>query len=507
MSSEKDKGAPEEPSGEGSSKQNISGTCDWQLGKHDIKSRGQHLLETGLWADCHFLLGVPPNQEVIAGHKLILAMASPVFEAMFFGGLAEKADPIAICDVQPESFRALLEYIYTDTIRVNTVDKACGLVYAAKKYMLPYVVEQCTKFLWSDLQPSNVCRAYEFARLFEENQLMMTCLEMICTRTMEVIEDPSFEEVEMSTILTILDQEFLSVDSELSLYYALSRYSEKHAGQEGSASRAADIRQAVQKIRFLTLTPQQFAEGPGRSTLLSQNEAFVILMNISSPTNCGCPMPEGFSTSRTSRIQNVVVESPSPQNIEESPARILPASSPLVDEMHDVRNLMDTQRFYCIRSIRQQTDYLNTSVLDCSVTFSVNRCICITGVQVPTQVLGESNMQRYHDGSLPERYSELLYAHLLDSRGSRLTYTHCTSKVRFDCMLEISFDRPVFIQRYKRYKIGIVFNKVGWYPMAECLPTKVCQDVTFSFGVGMPNESVRDGLIRAIVFAFTREGI
>ncbi|GAB0091111.1 uncharacterized protein DMENIID0001_059190 [Sergentomyia squamirostris] len=505
MSGKKEK-TIEETVGEGSSKQKDS--LDWQVTRHEMKARGQYLLENGQWADCHFMLGSPPHQEVVAGHKLILAMASPVFEAMFYGGLAEKNDPIQICDVQPEAFKALLEYIYTDNIKINTVDKACELCYAAKKYMLPFVVEQCTRFLWADLQPNNVCRAYEFARLFEEQQLMLTCMEMICTRTLDVINDPSFEEVEMSTIHTILDQEYLSVDSELSLYYAVNRYHEKHC-QGGSSTPSAsgqvkNVREAVRKIRFLTLTPQQFAEGPGRSTLLTKDEAFAILMNISSP-NSVLPMPEGFCINRSVRVQNVVVESPSP---DDPPARILPRNSPLVDEMHDVRNMMDTQRFYCVRSIRQQTDYLNTSVLDCSVTFSVNRCICITGVQVPTQVLGESNMQRFHgDGSLPERYSELLYAHLLDSRGSRLTYTHCTSKVRFDCMLEISFDRPVFIQRYKRYKIGIVFNKMGWYPMAELLPTKVCQDVVFTFGVGMPNESVRDGLIRAIVFAFTREGI
>jgi hypothetical protein len=42
-------------------------------------------------------------------HKLFLAMSSPVFEAMFFGGMAEKGDPIPILDVQPEAFKALLE--------------------------------------------------------------------------------------------------------------------------------------------------------------------------------------------------------------------------------------------------------------------------------------------------------------------------------------------------------------------------------------------------------------
>ena len=37
-------------------------------------------------------------------------MASPVFEAMFFGGLAEKEnDVIKILDVQPDAFGVMLE--------------------------------------------------------------------------------------------------------------------------------------------------------------------------------------------------------------------------------------------------------------------------------------------------------------------------------------------------------------------------------------------------------------
>lgn len=115
-------------------------------------------------------------------------------------------------------------------------------------------------------------------------------------------------------------------------------------------------------------------------------------------------------------------------------------------------------------------------------------------------------MQRCNtDGNFPERYSELLYAHLLDSVGARLTYTHCTARVRFDSTLEISFDRPVYIQKNKMYKIGVVFNKVGWYPMCVSVPHMTCTDVFFKFGVGSLNESVRDGLIRAIVFTFPRE--
>lgn len=47
-------------------------------------------------------------------------------------------------------------------------------------------------------------------------------------------------------------------------------------------------------------------------------------------------------------------------------------------------------KYYCLRTVVQQTDCLNTNVLDCSVTFSVDKNICVVGVQVPTQIAAVS---------------------------------------------------------------------------------------------------------------------
>lgn len=299
------------------------------------------------------------------------------------------------------------------------------------------------------------------------------------------------------------------------------------------------FRDAVKRIRFLTLSPKQFADNVPRTNLLSTTEAFAVLMNISSSdTN---PMPDGFSTSKKGRCptasslsgvggsNNTVAvaggffneavdnnafsldnpygfnNTPNPNNFQVRSRRSAhryrdhqqPASSR--DVMMEVT---ETRRFYCVRTIRQQIDYFNSSVSDCALTFTVDRNISITGIQVSTQVLGENSMQ---SGNLPERYSELLYAHLLDSFGTRLTYTHCTSNVRFDSLLEISFDHPVQIQRDRFYKIGVAFNKVGWYPMCTCVPTITCEGVCFDFRLDGPNgESVRDGLIRSIVFTHSQ---
>lgn len=43
-----------------------------------------------------------------------------------------------------------------------------------------------------------------------------------------MLVDPSFEELELTTLLIILDQEYLHISSELDLFMALTRYAEKH---------------------------------------------------------------------------------------------------------------------------------------------------------------------------------------------------------------------------------------------------------------------------------------
>ena len=256
-------------------------------------------------SDCKFIVGQAPNKEVLEGHKVFLAMSSPVFEAMFFGGMAEKKDPIPIRDVQPEAFKALLEYIYTDRVNLDSFELACELCYCAKKYMLPFLVNECIKFLWTRISPKKACRGYEFAKLFEESALMERCMYIMRSKTNEVISKSSWDDVEQGTILKILDQDELEITSEVHLFNAVEKWARAECKRnsldpDDSKSLKSVIGNALTKIRFLTLTPQEFAEGPGKSPLLTQEEAFSILMNISS-CNSGTPLPEGFSTNTERR--------------------------------------------------------------------------------------------------------------------------------------------------------------------------------------------------------------
>uniref|UniRef100_A0A183CA17 BTB domain-containing protein n=1 Tax=Globodera pallida TaxID=36090 RepID=A0A183CA17_GLOPA len=142
--------------------------------------RMKHLLDTGNEADVHFLVGGGDEKELLAAHKLILIAASDVFEAMFSfdarnakaaaagKGPSEETKPVEVPDVEVGAFKAMLSFIYADDLSGLNGGNAIAVLYAAKKYDLPGLVDSCLNFPIPEL--SNVFFAFAQTRfLGEEN--------------------------------------------------------------------------------------------------------------------------------------------------------------------------------------------------------------------------------------------------------------------------------------------------------------------------------------------------
>lgn len=224
--------------------------------------------------------------------------------------------------------------------------------------------------------------------------------------------------------MAILEQNSLNIDSELDLYQAVETWCKSECTrQQLDPSDQKNLRsvvgEALFKIRFLTLTPKEFAEGPGQSCLLTQEESFAILMNISSSVNT-VRMPKDFDTSKNTRNEPMINGEAGPLQRACSPRGV---------------------KSYCKRTVYSNFIVENMNILDSSMAFTVNKNICIVGIVVPTQLRNETSPE--------EMYTEVVYAYLLDSYGTRLTYTYFTAKVRTGEMMEISFNRAIYIQKHK----------------------------------------------------------
>ena len=96
------------------------------------------------------------SKGVIPAHKFVLSIGSPVFEAMFYGELAENGDPIELPDCEYESLLEVFRYLYSDEVNLSG-HYVMGVLYLAKKYMIPSLTEKCTEYLQENLDPSNQC--------------------------------------------------------------------------------------------------------------------------------------------------------------------------------------------------------------------------------------------------------------------------------------------------------------------------------------------------------------
>uniref|UniRef100_A0A183CL62 BTB domain-containing protein n=1 Tax=Globodera pallida TaxID=36090 RepID=A0A183CL62_GLOPA len=133
---------------------------------NSLVGRIKHLLDTGNGADVRFLL--------LSAHKAILMAASDVFEAMFpFDAQnrdsSEGTKPVEVPDVEVGAFKAMLSFIYADDVSGLNGDNAIAVLYAAKKYNLPELVDSCLNFPIPEL--NNIFFAFVQTRFLGEEAL------------------------------------------------------------------------------------------------------------------------------------------------------------------------------------------------------------------------------------------------------------------------------------------------------------------------------------------------
>ena len=97
-------------------------------------------------SDVIFLVGKKPDIRSFYAHKFILSISSPVFDAWFNGDLSNNETEITLIDEEPDAFRALLFFIYTDEIDINA-NNVLDTLYTAKKYQVTYLENACITYL------------------------------------------------------------------------------------------------------------------------------------------------------------------------------------------------------------------------------------------------------------------------------------------------------------------------------------------------------------------------
>ena len=233
------------------------------------------------------------SKQVISAHKFILAIGSPVFEAMFYGELAETKDTIELPDCDNESLLELFRYMYSDEVNLSG-SNVMGVLYLAKKYMVPSLAVKCTKYLTEKLDPSNVFDILPFAQKYGDEVIVDRCWKAIDQETEEAVESDGFETIDKSLLEAVVTRESLTI-REVMLFQALDRWAGKQCQkqdltEDGQTKRRILGEQITKAIRFPFMSVQEFASVVVDTNILTPDETTTLFKFFAIQTS-----PVGFS--------------------------------------------------------------------------------------------------------------------------------------------------------------------------------------------------------------------
>ena len=242
------------------------------------------------------------SKQVIPAHKFVLSIGSPVFEAMFYGELVETRDFIELPDCEYESLLELFRYMYSDKVRLSG-SNVMGVLYLAKKYMVPSLADICTDYLKNKLDPSNVFSILPTAQKYGEKSLVDRCWKVIDNQTNAAVKSDGFETIEKSLLEVVVSRDTLTIE-EVELFKAVDLWATKQCEKQGLAANGEMKRrilgeQVFKAIRFPVMKQEEFAGVVLDTKYLTPDEIIILVKYFNSKLTS----PTGFSeTQRRSGV-------------------------------------------------------------------------------------------------------------------------------------------------------------------------------------------------------------
>ena len=143
----------------------------------------------GLFHDVSFQI----EGDIIHAHKNILSARSEYFATMLASGFAEGASgsgndaPLMVADTTPMAFRALLAYLYTDTVELDdacVIDVSC----LSQRYLVTTLQEACAEYCKEHVSLANAVQWLVAANTHVLEELRCVLLEYTRTHYAQIEE-------------------------------------------------------------------------------------------------------------------------------------------------------------------------------------------------------------------------------------------------------------------------------------------------------------------------------
>lgn len=145
---------------------------------------------------------------IVDASRVILSARSEVFRAMFSNGMREQqSDIIKIPFQESSAFQEAVKYCQTDecdTLPTSTPEFCISVLELANFYKLERLIAICELHLVGLLDPENAAQLLTVAERLSAPQLRGAVLEYIYTNIKDIIQTPSFQQLDKDIMNMIL---------------------------------------------------------------------------------------------------------------------------------------------------------------------------------------------------------------------------------------------------------------------------------------------------------------
>ena len=406
----------------------------WQTECSTISERTKFIFNNELLSDVKFIvpasnINESESRKMIPAHKFVLAIGSPVFCAMFYGKMAESTESIALPDCEYDSLLEFFRYLYSDEVNL-TGSNVMHVLYLAKKYMVPSLVDKCSEYLRDNLEAANVFSILPHAKKFEDKDLEDRCWAVIEKHTEEAVSSEEFVTLEKSLVESLVKREVLNV-KEVELFKAVDRWATKEMDRQGITSDSEAKRRIIgeetlKAIRFPLMSEKELLSVVPDSNVLTMKE----VVELTKHFNGVLTTPLQFS--------------------------VIPRTKPFIN--------VTCHRFESFKAPKDTWHY--TRGKSDRVCFTVSKNIHLIGVEH----FGKEGSSYTVSVDLIDTVSGLCVVKKSGSYSSE--FKHCDTKTFYG--FDVLFNRPVHLKQNNRYELvslikgDISFSGVSGKVNREC---------------------------------------
>lgn len=134
--------------------------------------------------------------ENLKAHRIVLQARSPVFRKMFDYDSSEAVEnTVAISDIGSATVKRLVSFLYTATLEKCDFDETLELYYAADKYEVLSLRDECKTELLKNIDVNNACSLFTLASRHNDENLKKGVVQFVSANFISVVNMESFMEM------------------------------------------------------------------------------------------------------------------------------------------------------------------------------------------------------------------------------------------------------------------------------------------------------------------------